>query len=263
MYASWRAEKFLVFLQALASFLILFIVVPLAALFLRFEPSTAHEIFSSPELASQVRSAFITSLTASAVAVLALSVLGVPLAYILARTSFRGKTLLESIIDIPLVMPHAVAGIMILTAYSRRGLLGGLVSGLGLRVQDSFTGIVLAMMFVSAPLLVDTVKAGIAEIDPMLEAVARTLGASRARVFIDIVLPMAWRHVLAGAILAWARALSEVGALLIVAYYPMTINILIIQYLNIYGLGYAVVLSALFAAFAIGLFAALRLVIRK
>ena len=258
-----RAEPFLVSLYAISSFLILFLVVPVAALFARLDPRIAGEVFSSPMMVEQIRAAFLTSLSASLLAVALLTVLGVPLAYVLARRSFRGKSLVEALIDIPLVMPHAVAGIMILAAYSRQGVLGALTSSLGLRIQDSFAGIVAVMMFVSAPLLVDTVKAGIASIDPMLEAVARSLGASPLRVFIDIVVPMALRHIVAGMILAWARALSEVGALLIVAYYPMTINILIIEYMHVYGLGYAIVISALFALLAIALFASLRAVIKK
>jgi molybdate/tungstate transport system permease protein len=258
-----RAEAPLILMQLLASMLVLFLVVPIVSLFVKVDPNVAREIFSEETLARQVRSAFTVSLVASAIAVALLALTGVPLAYVLARYDFRGKSIVESIIDIPLVMPHAVAGIMILAAYSRRGLLGGLTQALGVRVQDSLLGIVMAMMFVSAPLLVDTVKAGIASIDPLLEAVARTLGASRFQAIVDVVLPLAWRHILAGVILAWARALSEVGAILIVAYYPTTINILIIQYMNIYGLPYAIVVSAVFAAFAASLFTAIRGLLRR
>jgi molybdate/tungstate transport system permease protein len=261
--SSLRVEAPLILMQFLASLLILFLLVPIVSLFAKVNPSVAHEMFSEKAIAEQIKSAFIVSFTASAVAVAMLTLTGVPLAYMLARYDFRGKGLVESIIDIPLVMPHAVAGIMILTAYSRRGLLGGLVESLNVRVQDSFLGIVLAMMFVSAPLLVDTVKAGVSSIDPLLEVVARTLGASRFRAIVDIVLPLAWRHILAGVILAWARALSEVGAILIVAYYPTTINILIIQYMNIYGLPYAIVVSALFAAIAVILFTTLRGLLKR
>jgi len=258
-----RAEPSLISLYAISSFLILFLVLPLISLYMMFSPRVAEKIFSSPEMTKQVRDAFITSITASLIAVAILTLLGVPLAYILARHDFRGKGLIETIIDVPFVMPHAVAGIMILAAYSHRGVFGSLTSSIGLRIQDAFAGIVAVMIFVSAPILVDTVKAGIASIDPMLEAVARSLGASPLRAFIDIIVPMTLRHIIAGIILAWARALSEVGALLIVAYYPMTINILIIEYMNIYGLSYAVVLSVLFASLAIALFASLRAVIKK
>lgn len=258
-----RAEPFLIPLYAVSSFLIIFLVLPLIALFIKFNPEVARKIFSSQTMVDQIKGAFMTTMAASVVAVAVLVVIGVPLAYILARHNFRGKSLVEALIDIPFVMPHAVAGIMILAAYSRRGVLGFLTSSIGIRIQDAFAGIVAVMMFVSAPLLIDTVKAGIASIDPMLEAVARSLGASSLRAFIDITIPMALRHIIAGTILAWARALSEVGALLIVAYYPMTINVLIIEYMNIYGLNYALVLSALFASLAIALFVSLRTVIRQ
>jgi len=258
-----RAEPFLVSLYTVSSFLIIFLFLPLIALFIKFNPEVARKIFSSPTMVEQIKEAFLTSIAASLLAVTILVVVGVPLAYILARHDFRGKSLVEALIDIPFVMPHAVAGIMILAAYSHRGIFGFLTSNIGIRIQDAFAGIVVVMMFVSAPLFIDTVKAGIAAIDPMLEAVARSLGASSLRAFIDIVIPMALRHIIAGIILAWARALSEVGALLIVAYYPITINILIIEYMNIYGLSYALVLSTLFASLAIALFVSLRVVIRR
>ncbi|MET1102381.1 MAG: ABC transporter permease [Pyrodictiaceae archaeon] len=262
--SQWRrVEPLLAVFYGLASFLIIFLLVPLASLFLGVDPSIASRIFGSRMMAEEVKDALLVTLAASIAAVVLLAATGIPLAYVLARYEFRGKRIIESLIDIPLVMPHAVAGIMILSAYSRRGLLGGLVAATGARIQDSFTGIVLAMAFVSAPLLVDTVKAGIASIDPMLEAVARTLGASASKAIIDIVLPLSLRHIAAGLILAWARSLSEVGAILVVAYYPMTINILIIEYMHIYGLAYAVALSALYALLAISLFTALRVVIGR
>lgn len=261
MSALRRVEETLIPLYAAASLLVLFLLIPLASLYLRLDPEAARKVFGSPTLAEQVRNALITSLAASAVAVAALAALGIPLAYVLARRDFPGKGLVEALVDVPFVMPHAVSGIMLLTAYGSRGLLGAPLRELGLRLEDSFAGVVAVMMFVSAPLLVDTVKAGIASVDPMVEAVARTLGAGPLRVFIDITLPMVRRHVAAGLLLAWARAMSEVGALLIVAYYPVTLNILIIEYLQVYGLPYAVAVSAAFAALAVAVLAALRRVL--
>jgi molybdate/tungstate transport system permease protein len=260
--SSTRAKPLIV-VHALASLLVIFIALPVFSLFARLEPPTLLEVLGNPVLAEQVRSAFRVTLEASLLAVAVLLVAGVPLAYILARYGFPGKRVVETIVDLPFVMPHAVAGIMLLTAYGRNGVASPLVSSLGVRLEDSFAGVVAVMVFVSAPLLVDTVRAGIESIDPMTEAVARSLGATQLRVILTITLPMSLRHIVAGALLAWARAVSEVGALLIVAYHPKTVNVLIIEVLNAYGLDYAVAVSALLAALAITVFVALRVVTRE
>jgi len=257
-----RLEAYMVVVSAIASLLVLALVVPVIALFARANVDTLEKVLTVEPFSSDVRSAFIVTLEASAAAIAILLVLGVPLAYALARLNFPGKSIVEALVDLPLAMPHVVAGVMILAALGDRGLLGPLVRAVGFRVQDSFPGVVAVMVFVSAPLLVDTVKAGIASIDPMLEAVARSLGASPVRAFATVVLPLVKRHLLAGVLLAWARAISEVGALLVVAYRPKTINVLVLEYLNVYGLQYAIAVSIPLALLAIAVFAALRVVLK-
>ncbi len=239
---------------SLSLILLFFIVAPLAALYLEASPSLAGEMMYSREVLGAIK----VSLEASVISVLILVATGVPLAYILSRTQFKGKNLVEAIVDIPLVMPHAVAGIMILSAFGSKGLLGPGLSRIGLVIEDSFPGIVLVMTFVSIPLLVDTVKVGFEIVGSSLEDVARTLGASRWTAFRTVTLPLAYRHILAGALLGWARGLSEVGALLVVAYYPKTVNILILDYLSVYGLKYAATLSALYSIIVLAIFVALR-----
>jgi molybdate/tungstate transport system permease protein len=254
-----RGEAFLVTLSALATLLICFIVVPITALFLMTDPATMAKVFGgNPMLASQARSAFIVTFKASLTSTVILLVLGVPLAYILARYEFPGKSVIESLVDVPLMIPHIVAGIMILMAFGRRGLIASL-TGLAPEVEDTFWGVVLAMAFVSVPLAVDTVKVTFQSIDPTLESVARTLGASHFKAFATVTLPLALKGVLAGAILAWARGLSEVGSILVVAYYPKTVNVLILEWLNIYGLKYAIALAVPFVLIALALFTALRI----
>jgi molybdate/tungstate transport system permease protein len=260
--SSTRAKAFIV-IHSLASLLVIFIALPVFSLFARIEPPALREVLGGTLLAEQVRSAFRVTIEASLLAVTVLLLTGIPLAYILARCSFPGKRVVETLVDLPFVMPHAVAGIMLLTAYGRSGVASPLLDKLGTRLEDSFAGVVAVMVFVSAPLLVDTVRTGIESIDPMTEAVARSLEATQLRVLLTITLPMSLRHIVAGALLAWARAISEVGALLIVAYHPKTVNVLIIELLNAYGLGYAVAVSALLAAFAIAVFIALRTVTGK
>jgi molybdate/tungstate transport system permease protein len=256
------AEAGLILFSGLSSLLILFLALPIIALYLGLKPSTLGGILGSPALREEVVGGFKVALLASAAAVALLLILGIPLAYLLARYNFPGKRVLEGLVDVPLALPHVVAGVMLLEAYGSRGLAGPLLERVHVVVEDHFLGVVLVMAFVSAPLLVDTVKVGFQAVPESLGAVARTLGASRLRAFRDIALPLAARSIAAGSLLAWARGLSEVGALLVVAYYPKTVNILILEYLSVYGLPYAVALSALYAALALGVFASLRVVAR-
>ncbi len=258
-----RLETGLVVLSGLASLLLLYILAPIIALYIATPPTAIKGLLESPELRSEVAGALETTLAASLLAVALLLVLGVPLAYVLARYRFPGKSIVEAVVDVPLALPHTVAGIMLLEAYGPSSPIGEALGRLGLAVKDHLLGVVLVMAFVSAPLLVDTVKVGIQSIPVSLEEAARTLGVPQSRVFTDITLPLAWRSILAGSILAWARGLSEVGALLVVAYYPKTVNILILEYLSIYGLRVAAALAALYAGITLLAFTALRVVAGK
>ena len=161
------------------------------------------------------------------------------------------------------MIPHAVAGIMIILAYSRRGLLGPILSLTGIRIEDSFWGIVATMMFVSFPIMIDTLKLGYLSIDESIELVARSMGASRLNTFVKITLPLLVPSIAAGFLLSWARAVSEVGAILIVAYYPKSINILVFEWFNTYGLKYAVSLSFVLVLFSFIVFILLKTVVRK
>ncbi len=253
-----RSEPFLIVTFGVLSFFILILLIPIASIFLFFKPSIAEKVFMGQELAGEVRDALITTLEASLISTLILTVLGIPSAYYLARKEFRGKSAIEGFLDVPLAVPHTVAGIMVLTGFGRRGLLGPLTATIGLRICDSFWGIVAAMLFVSSPLMIDTVKAGFYSINPMLEAVSRSLGASAMDTFFKITLPLAWKSIVAGVILSWARALSEVGSILVVAYFPKTINILILEFLNEFGLPYAVALAVPYLLLTLALFIVLR-----
>jgi len=254
-----KASTFEYITISLSALLLFFIVAPLVSLFMEANSSLSAEMIKNHEVINAIK----VSLEASIISVLILAIMGIPLAYILARHDFPGKQLVEAFVDLPLVMPHAVAGIMILSAFGSRGLLGSYLQDLGLVIEDNFKGIVIVMAFVSIPLLVDTVKVGFQLIGSSLESVARTLGASEWKAFTTITLPLSFKHILAGALLGWARGLSEVGALLVVAYYPKTVNILILEYLSVYGLKYAATLSAIYALIVLSIFIALRKVTSK
>ena len=143
--------------------------------------------------------------------------LGTPLAYLLARYEFRGKFFVDLLIDLPIVLPPTVAGVALLVALGRRGVVGEHLDDGGITIGFTTTAVVLAQLFVSAPFYIRTVKAGFEAVEPVYEGVAWTLGASPLRTFFRITLPLAWPSIVAGAILCWARALSELGATLIFA----------------------------------------------
>jgi molybdate transport system permease protein len=142
---------------------------------------------------------------------------GVPLAWLLARRRFRGRSVLEALVTMPLVVPPVATGLLLLVLFSRRGLLGASLERMGIGIVFTWKAVVLAMAVMGLPLLVRTARAGFEQVNTRYESVAATLGASPLRVFFTISLPLAWPAVLAGAVLAFARALGEFGATIVVA----------------------------------------------
>ena len=142
---------------------------------------------------------------------------GVVLAWLLARRKFPGRGLVETFVSLPLVMPPVATGLILLMLLSRRGRVGALLERLGIEVVFTWKAVVLAMAIMGLPLLVRTARAGFEQVNVRYERVAATLGAPPARIFLTISLPLAWPSVLAGAVLAFARALGEFGATIIVA----------------------------------------------
>ncbi|HSF41754.1 MAG TPA: molybdate ABC transporter permease subunit [Thermoanaerobaculia bacterium] len=142
---------------------------------------------------------------------------GLGVAWLLARRRFPGKSLVETLVALPLVMPPVATGLLLLKLLGRRGPLGRFLSRLDLDVVFTWRGVVVAMAVMSFPLLVRGARVAFEEVNPRLEQIARTLGASDARVFLTITLPLAARGVLGGALLAFARALGEFGATILVA----------------------------------------------
>jgi len=251
--------KKLVALFGAASLAILaFLAYPFVSLLLSMEPGPLGFALISRE----ARGALLLTLATATLATLILLAVGVPLAYLLARFEFRGKSLVESLVDLPFVIPHAVVGVMLLVAYGPRTSIGGLLRSVGVVIESSPWAIIAVFIFVGAPLLVDSARDGFASIDPYLEGVARCMGAGPFKTFFTVSLPLAARSIVTGAVLAWARAVSEVGALLIIAYYPKTINVLIVEWFNTYGLPYAVALTAILLPVSVAVFLVLRGLLR-
>jgi molybdate transport system permease protein len=142
---------------------------------------------------------------------------GVVLAWLLARRKFPGRVLVETLVSLPLVMPPVATGLMLLMLLSRRGAIGRVLERLGIEVVFTWKAVVLAMAVMGLPLLVRTARAGFEQVNARYESVAATLGARPSRIFLTISLPLAWPSVLAGAVLAFARALGEFGATIVVA----------------------------------------------
>jgi molybdate transport system permease protein len=142
---------------------------------------------------------------------------GVAIAWILARHRFRGRSIVETIVSLPLVLPPVATGLILLILLSRRGILGGFLERIGIDVVFTWKAVVIAMATMGMPLLVRTARAGFEQVDQRYEHVAATLGARPARIFFTISLPLAAPSVIAGAVLAFARALGEFGATIMIA----------------------------------------------
>jgi len=210
-----------------------------------------------------VRSIWLSIYTAGLAALISF-VLGTPLAYLLARREFRGKRLVEGIIDLPIVIPHPVVGIAILSVAGKNHWIGQVFSELGIRVMGSVTGIVIVLTFVGMPFYLNAAKNGFENISPRLENVSRSLGASMFSTFFRITFPLAWRSMLIGIIMCSARAISEFGAVVIVAYHPMIAPVMIYERFEAYGLKYSQPVAVWLVSICLALFLILRiLTLRK
>lgn len=196
-----------------------FVLVPLGALVAGLQPGDLIAAATDRAVIASIG----LSVTAAAVTAAIAAAAAVPLAFLLARTDFPGKTAVQAIVDLPLAVPHTVAGIALLFAFGRTGVLGGpLEHAFGLRFWGTVAGIVVAMLYVSLPYTVSASRLAFEAIDPPLEHVARTLHAGPWTVFTRISLPLARPGILSGMTLTFARAISEFGAVVILAYFPMT-----------------------------------------
>ena len=166
---------------------------------------------------SPVLAALGLSLATTAVSLVVTVVVGLPLAVVLARRSFRGKWLVEAIVDLPIVLPPAVAGLALLLVFGRRGLLAAPLQSVGLDIAFTTVAVILAQTFVSAPFFVRAARTGIAGVDRDLEDAARVDGASERQLFRAVTLPLAGATLAAGLVMSWARSLGEFGATIMFA----------------------------------------------
>ncbi len=187
----------------------------------------------------QMLRAIFLSFAAAACATVIAVVLGVPLAYLCARYRFPGRSIIEGLITLPILIPHVAAGVALLVTFGRDSLMGRALQASGLQLIDSFFGIVAAMLFVSFAFLFSAVRDGFIATGTRSEAAARLLGAGKLHAFWTVALPQVRRHIVSGSVMMWARGISEFGAIVIIAYHPMVASVLLYQRLNAHGLAYA------------------------
>jgi molybdate transport system permease protein len=198
---------------ALAAIALFFLALPVLALLARGLLGGALREASAGALLD----ALLLSLTASFISVIVVVVLGSPLAWVLARRSFRGKAVAETLVDLPIVLPPTVAGLALLLAFGRRGLAGPALEVVGLSIPFTTLAVVVAQVFVSAPFYIRAARAGLQAVDRDLEEAGAVDGASGAQVVRRITIPLAAPALAAGLVLSWARALGEFGATIMFA----------------------------------------------
>jgi molybdate/tungstate transport system permease protein len=254
-------------LQAtLSGSLLLLFLVPIVALFV-YAP--VGQLLTDVRDAAVRESLWLTFLS-SGIAVLAAVVFGIPLGYLLARRSFRGRAVVESLVALPIVVPHLLVGLGLFLLFVPGTPLSRFTEAIGFPVYYSLWGVVLVMVFVSAPYTVLASELSFRAVDGRVLEAAQSLGAGSATAFLTVTFPLALRGIVAGLLLSWARAVSEIGGLLVLAYYvnpggpytgPVTspISVFIYDLFQTGDLAGAASVSSLFLLIAFALFLAVRL----
>lgn len=237
---------------------LVFIVAPLARTVVSPDAEQMWKTLGDPDVLRSVG----LSMGASAMAAVLSLIMGTPLAYILARREFAGKKIVESLIDLPIMIPHPVIGIAFLTLAGRNNWFGGLLASMGIEMMGTVTGITVVLFFVGLPFYINTAKAGFESVAPRLEKVSRSLGAGPGATFFRVTLPLCRRAMLVGMIMCMARALSEFGAVVIVAYHPMIAPVLMFERFTAYGLKYSQPVAVILIVVSLLFFIALRVVSR-
>ena len=196
-----------------STILLAIFALPLVALVLRSISSN----FFSDAFSEQALKALKLSLVTSSITTIIAAIFGTPLAYILAHWKIKHKSWFELLLDLPIVLPPSVAGLALLIAFGRKGLLGSVLSIFGVSLPFTTAAVILAQTFVAAPLYVRSARIGFAQIDMQLQESAHVEGANQWQLFSEVMIPLARRTLASGAILTWTRALGEFGATILFA----------------------------------------------
>jgi molybdate transport system permease protein len=190
-----------------------FIALPVTALFLKSPLDTILRSLHDPMVMDALR----LSLMTSTITTIMVVTMGTPIAYVSARFNYFGKEMTDSLIDLPVIMPPAVAGIALLMAFGRMGIVGQYLNALGISIAFTTLAVIIAQTFVSSPFYIRQARTSFEDVDPAFENAARTLGASRFHTFFHVTLPIAMNGLISGAIMAFARSLGEFGATIMFA----------------------------------------------
>ncbi len=250
----WVRTYALFFLSA--SLAVFFIIAPIMNLFVN---ANIAESFQDSALIKAIFTGLVASFIATVIAIF----LALPISYILARHRFPGKEIIEAIIDLPVIIPHIVAGIMLLLIYGPSGSIGKPLENAGIVFYYALPGTVIAMLFVSFPIVASGIREGIRKVDFRQELVAMSLGASRTKAIFTITIPQIKRVILSSSLLAWARGMSEFGAIIIIAYYPMVASTYIYYLYTQYGLSRALPATALLLIITLSVFIVVRFLGRE
>ena len=208
-----RRRILLLMLSLIIAITILFFTLPLLSLLLRITPEEFISAIQEPNVKSAIFLSLITATTATILTVL----IGTPLAYLNARIPYPGRDVVETLIDLPIVLPPSVAGLALLVLLGRRGLIGSWLNDNGVMIIFTTFAVVIAQVFVAGPLYIRQAKSAFAMVDPVYESAARTLGASPLKAFLKVTVPLAKTGLISGVILCFARAIGEFGATIMVA----------------------------------------------
>ncbi|WP_024954031.1 ABC transporter permease [Sulfurospirillum arcachonense] len=249
---------FVYLLASLACIILLFLLIPLVKMIFGGDFSVVWETFQQKDVLDSI---YLT-MRVSFMAMLFVLCTGLPLAYLISRYDFFGKSLVEALIDIPTMIPHTAAGIALLLVFGR-GPIAEFFVTFGIKFSDAEPGIMIAMMFLSATYLINGAKEGFNKVDIKLEKVARTLGANPLQVFLKISIPNAKKDIINGSLMMWGRGLGEFGAVVILVYHPMVAPVLIYDRFTSYGLAHSAPVAAIMIMISIMIFLSVRFLNNK
>jgi molybdate/tungstate transport system permease protein len=255
----WKQKSLFIAVSLVLSLLmVLFLLVPVVGSLFSSLPGIPAAVADD-----RTRGAIWTSFYCALIATLLMLLLGVPFAYLFTRAQFPGKQAVDSLIDIPLLIPHNAAGIALFTVLAPTYPIGAAFSSLGIGFVDTVWGIVAAMAFVSAPFMIRSAQEAFSSVNPAMEKTGRSLGATRFQVFRHITIPLASRGILTGCLLTWARAVSEFGAVAILAYFPKTAPVYVYDVFATQGLNAALPINGVLILLAILILVTFRVTVFK
>ncbi|MDV4342415.1 molybdate ABC transporter permease subunit [Methanoculleus sp. YWC-01] len=247
---------------ALVALFLLFVTLPVASLFLRISPEAFLRSLAEPVVLDALSLSLVTAAVSTAIVV----IFGTPLALVNARHDYPGRAIVDTLTDLPIVLPPAVAGIALLMAFGRRGVVGQYLDHFGISIAFTTVAVILAQVFVASPFYIRQARASFEAVDRLYEDAARTLGATPATVALRVTIPLAWGGLVSGAILSFARALGEFGATIMFAgnFQGRTQTMPLAIYTTMQGdLDAAISLAIILVAISFGVIASVKIMTRR